>query len=81
MNQNGEMIKQLYNQFDKIQSKLGNKPVLGAPKWHLTDYKLMNQNRNRLIKIYMEDGHIENTAILQYSKETNSFNIIKETLI
>lgn len=40
----------------------------------------MNQN-NGLIKIYMEDGHIENTAILQYSKETNSFNIIKETLI
>lgn len=76
MNQKDEIIKQLINQFDVIQNKLDNKPVLGAPKWHLTGYKIMN--KNGLIEVSMEDGHVENTVVLQYSQETNTFNIIKE---
>lgn len=77
MNVNNEVIiKLLYEDFANLQSKLTNKPILGASEWHLINYKVLNDNG--LIEINMEDGHIENNAIVQYSKENNSFDIIKE---
>lgn len=77
MNFNNEnLIKNLYKDFDSIQSKLVNKPILGAPKWNMTNYKILNDNG--LIEINMEDGHIENNVIIQYNEEKNSFDIIKE---
>lgn len=77
MNINNEvLIKLLHEDFEKLQSKLTNKPILGASKWNIVNYKILNDNG--LIEINMEDGHIENNAIVQYSKEKNSFYIVKE---
>lgn len=73
---NEKLIEKLYKDFDTIQSKFVNKPILGAPRWHITNYKILNDSG--LIEINMEDGHIENNAIVQYSEERNFFDIIKE---
>lgn len=73
---NEKLIEKLYKDFDTIQSKFVNKPILGAQRWHITNYKILNDSG--LIEINMEDGHIKNNAIVQYSEERNFFDIIKE---
>lgn len=73
---NEDLIKLLYRDFEELQLKLVNKPVLGAPRWHMTNYKILDDNG--LIEINMEDGHIENNAIVQYSENKKKFEIIKE---
>ena len=74
--ENEEIIEKLNENFDLIQSKLENKPILGASKWHLINFKILNDKG--LIEINMEDGHIQNNAILEYSKKSETFEIIKE---
>lgn len=74
--ENRKLIKQLHNDFDTIQSKLVKRPVLGASKWRLINYRILDNNG--LIEINMEDGHIENKALLQYLDEENTFKILKE---
>lgn len=64
MNINNEaLIRLLHEDFENLQSKLTNKPILGASEWHIVNYKILNDNG--LIEINMEDGHIENNAIVQ----------------
>lgn len=73
---NKKIIKKLHKDFEKIQSKLVKKPVLGASKWHLVDYRILDNNG--LVEINMEDGHIKNNALLQYLDAENTFEILIE---
>lgn len=73
---NKTLIQKLYQNFDSLQCKLNKKPILGASKWHLVDYKILNNHG--LIELSMEDGHVEHNVIVKYSKKKDIFEIEKE---
>lgn len=73
---NKKLIKQLHKDFEKIQSKLVKRPILGASKWRLVNYRILDNDG--LIEINIEDGHIENSALLRYLDAENTFKILQE---
>jgi|GEM_PF-6103190 len=66
----------LEKNFNLIQLTLFKKrPVLGAQNWILLNYKIYDNNQ---IKVYMEDGHIEHSALIEYREDKDMFVLVKE---
>ncbi|MDD2491226.1 MAG: hypothetical protein WCY24_04590 [Lutispora sp.] len=78
-NTNEYIEKKLIEEFGEIQSSIiKNKPILGASQWYLCEILFLEKN---VFAIQMEDGHIENYAIIKYNQEKDCFNLVEEIKI
>ena len=67
----------LIQRIQKNQKKLfRNKPVLGATCWFFIAVLFLPNNH---IGIRMEDGHIENYAILKHDTESDKLTVVIES--
>jgi len=67
----------LIQKIEKMQKKLfGNKPVLGATCWFVVKVLFLPNN---YIGVRMEDGHIENYAILKHDTESDKLTVVIES--
>ena len=67
----------LIQRIEKNQKKLfRNKPVLGATRWFFIEVLFLPNN---YIGVKMEDGHIENYAILKHDTESDKLTVVIES--
>jgi len=67
----------LIQKIEKMQKKLfRNKPVLGANCWFVVEVLFLPNN---YIGVKMEDGHIENYAILKHDIESDKLTVVIES--
>jgi len=67
----------LIQKIEKMQKKLfRNKPVLGATCWFVIEVLFLPNN---YIGVKMEDGHIENYAILKHDTESDKLTVVIES--
>lgn len=67
----------LIQKIEKMQKKLfRNKPVLGATRWFVIEVLFLPNN---YIGVKMEDGHIENYAILKRDTESDKLTVVIES--
>lgn len=67
----------LIQRIEKNQKKLfRNKPVLGATCWFFIEVLFLP---NSYIGVKMEDGHIENYAILKHDTESDKLTVVIES--
>jgi len=67
----------LIQNIEKMQKKLfRNKPVLGATCWFVIEVLFLPNN---YIGVKMEDGHIENYAILKHDTESDKLTVVIES--
>ncbi len=67
----------LIQKIEKMQKKLfRNKPVLGATCWFVIEVLFLPNN---YIGVRMEDGHIENYAILKHDIESDKLTVVIES--
>lgn len=66
----------LIQNIEKMQKKLfRNKPVLGATCWFVIEVLFLPNN---YVGVRMEDGHIENYAILRHDIESDKLTVVIE---
>jgi len=66
----------LIQKIEKMQKKLfRNKPVLGATCWFVIEVLFLPNN---YVGVRMEDGHIENYAILRHDIESDKLTVVIE---
>ena len=67
----------LIQKIERMQKKLfGNKPVLGATCWFVIEVSFLPNN---YVGVRMEDGHIENYAILKHDIESDKLTVVIES--